>query len=129
MFVYGTLLNDEVLEIILGRRPVKRSASLQGYKRVKVSGQRYPAILPDENSKVDGAILTGLSDSDLKHLDEYEGREYEKVAVVVVAGDVSQRCMTYMFRPEYNDLLSNEAWSNESFRKNYLQRFLKEFKD
>lgn len=130
VFVYGTLLNDEVLKIILGHIPVKRSAQLYGYKRVKVLGQLYPAILPDENGKVDGAILTALSDTDLKHLDEYEGMQYEKQPVLVsVSADVSQHCTTYVFRPEYYKLLSSEAWSNESFRENCLQQFLKEIKE
>jgi gamma-glutamylcyclotransferase (GGCT)/AIG2-like uncharacterized protein YtfP len=134
IFVYGTLLNDEVLENILGHIPTKCSAQLHGYKRVKVLGEKYPAILPDENSKVDGVILIELSATDLKYLDEYEGMHYERQSVLVsavtsVSGDLNQPCTTYVFRPEYYNLLASEAWSNESFRENHLQRFLREIKE
>lgn len=130
VFVYGTLLNDEVLEVILGHTPTKCSAQLHGYKRVKVLGQMYPAILPDENSKVDGAILTELTARDLKRLDEYEGLYYERMPVLVsVAGDLSQHCTTYIFRSEYYKLLSSETWSNKNFRENCLQQFLREIKE
>lgn len=130
VFVYGTLLNDEVLKILLGHIPTKRVAELHGYKRVQVIGQRYPAILRDANSKVEGALLTELSDTDLQRLDEYEAEQYERIAAFVsVAGGERRECMTYVFRPEYSSLLSSEAWSNESFRAKYLQRFLKEIKE
>ncbi len=126
IFVYGTLLNDEVLEIILEYIPVKHSARLDGYKRVKVRGENYPAILADKNSEVEGALITALSDIDLKRLDEYEGGYYERIPVVVtMPGEVSQQCMTYVFRAEYCQLLSSEAWSNGHFREKHLQQFLR----
>jgi gamma-glutamylcyclotransferase (GGCT)/AIG2-like uncharacterized protein YtfP len=45
-FVYGTLMADEVLKLLIKRVPVSRKATLSGYARHKVKGQVFPAIIP-----------------------------------------------------------------------------------
>lgn len=125
IFVYGTLLNDEVLKILFGSTLTKYRARLPGYKRVKVRGEPYPAIRADGSSGVDGALITGLSSDDLIRLDQYEGRYYKRESVVVyINGNVPQHCQTYVFRPQYYEFLSSEAWCNKSFRKEHMQFFL-----
>ncbi len=123
--MYGTLLNDEVLNIVLGHVPVQTPARLKAYTRVKVVGEHYPVIRPHEDGDVAGALLVNLSASDLRCLDDYEGPQYirENVQVELPNGEFEQ-CMTYVFKTEYHSALSNEPWSNEEFREKHLEGFL-----
>jgi len=125
IFVYGTLLNNEILDIILGHTPEKHTAYLEGYKRVTVLGEKYPAIFPEEGCTVAGALITGLNDADIARLDDYEDICYSRQAVVVTLEDSTPHdCMTYIYRPYYYDDLSDNAWSNNDFREHHLQAFL-----
>ena len=69
-FVYGTLMADEVLKLLIQRVPVSRSAHVTGFTRYKVKGQVFPAIIPSEKTaKVNGKVLLDLTDKELHVLD------------------------------------------------------------
>lgn len=130
VFVYGTLLNDEILSVLLNQVPVKVHANLSGFKRVKVMGESYPAIYPDQDNQVDGALLVGLKYHDLICLDAFEGSHYKRKTVsVCTKNEVIQNCMTYVFKPEYYKFLSSEPWCNKSFRQKHLKQFLYQLND
>ncbi|MFV8816818.1 gamma-glutamylcyclotransferase family protein [Haliea sp. E17] len=125
IFVYGTLLNDEVLRILLDQPLPKVGARLAGYRRVTVSGQMFPAIRPDGTSSVEGALVTGLDQCAISLLDEYEGRFYRRESVVVYLDCGTPRhCQTYVFQPRYYDFLSAEAWCNDHFRECHMSQYL-----
>ncbi|KAL3154433.1 hypothetical protein ABBQ32_013904 [Trebouxia sp. C0010 RCD-2024] len=46
VFVYGTLLSDEIVKILLRRSPESYAATVKGYSRYRIQGRVYPAILP-----------------------------------------------------------------------------------
>ena len=47
---------------------------MKGYKRCKVIGAIYPAILKgDAKDETSGVLLKGLSSQDITRLDQYEG--------------------------------------------------------
>ncbi|KAI3967889.1 hypothetical protein MKX01_027072, partial [Papaver californicum] len=54
VFVYGSLLADDVVRVLLNRVPRNSPAILDNFKRFSVKGCVYPAILPVENTKVTG---------------------------------------------------------------------------
>ena len=57
MFVYGTLMADEVVHVLLKRNPQKTPAILHGYVRHRVNNHVYPAIVPGtSNDKVTGVV-------------------------------------------------------------------------
>lgn len=45
-FVYGTLMAEEVLKLLIKRVPANKPATLAGYSRHRVKGQVFPAIIP-----------------------------------------------------------------------------------
>lgn len=60
-FVYGTLMADEVLHLLIKRVPTAKPATLNGYIRHRVKGQVFPAIVPAaKESKVHGQVGLGL---------------------------------------------------------------------
>jgi gamma-glutamylcyclotransferase (GGCT)/AIG2-like uncharacterized protein YtfP len=56
-FVYGTLMADEVLKLLIKRVPSSQKATLAGYCRHRVKGQVFPAIVPaTATNKVVGKV-------------------------------------------------------------------------
>jgi hypothetical protein len=56
-FVYGTLMAEEVLKLLIKRVPAHKPAVLPGYARHRVKGQVFPAIIPaTPQDKVHGMV-------------------------------------------------------------------------
>eukprot|EP01062_Namystynia_karyoxenos_P049657 TRINITY_DN38103_c0_g1_i2.p2 TRINITY_DN38103_c0_g1~~TRINITY_DN38103_c0_g1_i2.p2 ORF type:complete len:207 (+),score=72.87 TRINITY_DN38103_c0_g1_i2:74-622(+) len=89
LFVYGSLMWRSVLSAVIGRVPAARGALLAGYRRRKVAGQPYPALVSDPQSvdPVRGLLLSGLAEAEQRVLDFFEDDEYRRVAVRVRAAD------------------------------------------
>lgn len=125
IFVYGTLLNNEILERLLGFLPIKSDAILYSYKRLQILGEVYPAIRPSKEDYVEGAVLSDLSKEHMLILDEYESIEYERESVAVQLPNGERTyCDTYVYKPEYYWQLSEKPWSNNEFRKKHLKEYL-----
>ena len=89
LFVYGTLMDEERLEQLTGRRFPRRRATLEGYVRV-VAAHGYPTVVPQAGGRVDGILVEGVDAASLAALDDYEdaGRLYaRRPAAVLVDGE------------------------------------------
>ena len=125
LFVYGSLMNDEVTDCLLGVKLNKQPAVLNDYRRVAVADGSYPAIFPCEGDSVEGLLVSGLTLGQWAMLDEFEGEQYQLDAVsVVLAGQSAVDCYAYAFRPECYEFLSDSIWSNEVFRREHMLIFL-----
>lgn len=87
VFVYGSLMDDEVVNTLLKRVPSSSNAILPDHRRYRIKGRDYPAILPVQNEKVKGKVLFGITDSELEVLDIFEDEEYERRSVSVTTSD------------------------------------------
>ncbi|XP_017629662.1 AIG2-like protein D isoform X2 [Gossypium arboreum] len=83
VFVYGSLLSDDVVRVLLNRVPPSSAALLNHFRRFSIKGRVYPAILPVQNRDVSGRVLIGISDPELYILDEFEDVEYQRTRVEV----------------------------------------------
>ena len=106
LFVYGTLMSEEVLRTLLGRVPRMRAGKLRGYERWCVAGQTYPAILQSTDTDaaaaaaVDGQLLEGLVPRELRALDYYEDDGYVRSVVTVTAADAQAvQALVYSWPP------------------------------
>ncbi|KAB5513689.1 hypothetical protein DKX38_027595 [Salix brachista] len=95
VFMYGSLLADDVVRALLSRTPQSSPAILNGQFSIK--GRVYPAILPVENKKVRGKVLQGITDLELYILDEFEDVEYERVTVDVSLMDSSNKSQAFAY--------------------------------
>ena len=87
VFVYGSLMAPEVLQVLIGRTPsIIEPVYLKNYNRWKVKGYVFPGMIPSsyDNSKfnnneslVKGKLLMNLSPSEQSVLDWFEGDEYK----------------------------------------------------
>ena len=125
LFVYGSLLNDEVTDALLGAPLSRQPATLHGYQRVVVKGESYPGIFVDESACVEGQVITGLTAEQWQQLDTFEGEYYARETVTVtLATGVAIACDVYVIKPEYVDKLSSEPWSNRHFRETLMNQFV-----
>ncbi|CEM15373.1 unnamed protein product [Vitrella brassicaformis CCMP3155] len=96
IFVYGSLMADEVLTTLLSRIPESRAASVRGFQRLFVKGQTFPAIMRADASTpattaappiVRGRLLLDVTDVERQILDAFEDDGYEVEEVMVEYDD------------------------------------------
>ncbi|KAM7267544.1 hypothetical protein ACFE04_009710 [Oxalis oulophora] len=94
--------------------------------RFSIKGRVYPAILPLENSKVNGRVLLGITDHERFILDEFEDVEYEKSTVDVTLVDSCEmlKADTYVWSDKNDPNLYGE-WDFEQWKKVHMDDFLK----
>ena len=81
LFLYGTLLDPDLLSTFAGRPVSLIPATLQGWRRVALPDGRYPT-LRRARSTVVGALAT-VDSATLARLAAYEGPAYRLTPVVV----------------------------------------------
>lgn len=128
IFVYGSLMFDDVWHRLTANRYRKVDAELEGYIRLKVKGEDYPGIIPSADNRVSGEVIFNVSADDIKQLDVFEGEYYYRETVKVLSGSTAYQAETYVFRKKYQSLLSNEEWQIEGFRNSGLSSFLSRYK-
>ena len=96
LFVYGTLLDDDRLQAVVGRRLPRRAARLARHRRIWPAGE-YPYLVPDPTASVEGVLIEGLDVRTLAALDAYEavGHLYVRERVVVTCDGTRMRCWVY----------------------------------
>ncbi|KAI9354182.1 hypothetical protein BD770DRAFT_392576, partial [Pilaira anomala] len=88
-FFYGSLMSNAVLgRVLCGAQASEKektlklnsirflTARLKGYTRSSLKGEEYPAITlnkNDDESQVNGILVQGLTEKDIKALDVFEG--------------------------------------------------------
>jgi len=80
MFFFGTLMDADVLALVLGHslETVRiEPASVRGVRRVHVAGRSYPMLRPHPGGRVEGHLVGGLTVQDRARLAYYEGWEYD----------------------------------------------------
>ncbi len=94
LFVYGTLVEPAIREQLLGRRIMASEARLPGFER---RSGRYYYVVRKDGAETAGMILRGLSEDDLRVLDEYEEvpHLYTRERAVAVTAEGRVRCWVY----------------------------------
>ncbi|XP_022962549.1 AIG2-like protein D [Cucurbita moschata] len=125
VFVYGSLLADDIVRVLFGRVPQSFPAVLDGFHRFSIRERVYPAILPVEKKKVTGRVLLGVTSPELDILDIFEDVEYERRAVEVSLVDGSEKltALTYVWSNGRDPNLYGE-WNFEEWKQSRLDDFV-----
>ena len=125
LFIYGTLLDDEVLSAVLGHdcRSIQSVEAEAPFMRVfKVAHVDYPCLLDGQDSDVaEGALLTGLSNDDIAKLDQFEGDNYKRSPLDVISEN--RLVKTWAYQPLIV-LETDGAWSFDKWSKEGRTAFL-----
>ncbi|XP_047338507.1 AIG2-like protein D [Impatiens glandulifera] len=126
VFVYGSLLADDVVRVLLHRIPHSSPAILNGYHRFSIKGRVYPAIIPVENKQVAGKVLLDLTNRELDILDAFEDFEYERHTVEVSLADKFEKLQTYAYVwANREDPYLYGSWDFEEWTKVHKDDFMK----
>ena len=126
-FFFGTLMDEEVLTLVVGRRSsaqVRRPAVLSGYRRVKARGVSYPVIVNADNGSVDGLLVSGFDRTAAARLAAYEGAAYETAEVTVSTAGRSHRALVFVPRPDGGLVPLDEDWLYEEWRRRHRATFV-----
>ena len=116
LFVFGTLRDVHVLELVLGRDPAHvraRAAWLEDHHTVTLPDETYPVLARRPGGRVRGQLLS-LDAGELERIAFFEGEEYgfESATVVTVAGVLERAmlCGDRSTRPGRRPPWSLEEW-------------------
>ena len=116
LFIYGSLLFDDVFEAVTGVRLQSQPATLREFGRYRVAGASYPAIVPEAGASTTGAIILDVDLATIAALDRFEGDMYERCRVQVMlpaGGRVDAE--TYVFVESARRHLTGDPWKPEEF--------------
>ncbi|MDF4250539.1 gamma-glutamylcyclotransferase family protein [Streptomyces sp. WMMB303] len=91
LFVYGTLRFDRILTALLGRVPPGTPATAPGWRTAALAGRPYPGLVPSAGHTAAGLLLTGLSGTEWRALDDFEDDAYELRRLAAERGPGSER--------------------------------------
>ena len=133
LFVYGTLMAPEVMEVLLNRVPAMRPARLEGFERWSLDGAVFPAVRRAAGGRVTGLLVDGLSTDEQAILDWFEDDGYELLPVRVCPldrphdGAVDAGVYSWPARRADDplaDLRVGVPWSYEDFRRRHLPAYI-----
>ncbi len=101
LFVYGTLMQSDVVAAVTGTSFASKPARLPGYRRISLAGH-YPYIVAEDDAFVDGLLLLDVDAAALAKLDAYEdeGVLYVRRTVSVLVDGQPHACQTYVGNPD-----------------------------
>ena len=122
--VYGTLLDAEVRQMVLGPCGVS-GATLAGWDRVYVAGAIYPAVRERADAETDVLVLEGLEPDAIARGDAFEGAEYQRRALPLTFTADGSRGEAMVYVPTLEVRLSNQPWTYDAaWRTAHLPVFL-----
>jgi gamma-glutamylcyclotransferase (GGCT)/AIG2-like uncharacterized protein YtfP len=107
---------EDIMRAVSGHRAAHEPATLDGFSRHPVTGQRYPGIRPHAGGRVVGVLYRDLPAQALARLDAFEGEQYvRRIVRVTLADGAMLRAATYVFKAAYAHLLGPGEWDFDAF--------------
>lgn len=126
LFVFGSLRDSEVLEVVLGRPAADirtLGARLPGYRVVRLPDETYPVLVWAPESNVSGELLRGLSAEDFERIAFFENQEYRFEPCTVTLEDGSRRDALYCGENQ-TEPGAHEPWRLETWQRIHKTAFL-----
>jgi gamma-glutamylcyclotransferase (GGCT)/AIG2-like uncharacterized protein YtfP len=116
LFAYGSLICEDIMGSVAGPCESLGEASLRDHRRLEVTGEHYPGMIPAPGFSVLGRVYGGISDAGLDRLDRFEGDMYQRCEVEVELADGTRLVVfTYLIRDACRHRLASREWHLEAF--------------
>lgn len=117
IFVYGSLMDREIMNHASGSDPIGEKAVLPDFGRYQVKNVQYPGMRKEQGNQVDGLLYLDVGPDAVNRLDIFEGDMYTRMEVEVRLEEKNEvrRAMAYVVNDEYVHTLSSSGWSFEEF--------------
>ena len=126
LFVYGTLMDEEIFQIVAGERPSSDQAVLHGHIRKQVIGEVYPAIIEQSGHEVAGILYYHLTEAALNRLDRFEGDQYDRCSLEVsLQSGQFVDAQVYVFAEKSKRRLAPDNWDYQTFLDTGKELFLR----
>ncbi len=125
-FFFGSLMDQEVLEIVAGRTVLKEEmiiADLPGYRRVSVANETYPALQHTPESTVEGLLVESLDATESLRVIYFEGEEYKPEEVQLKLKN-QKPVSAFCFLPSPDLPTIDLEWNFKEWQKQHLEEFL-----
>ena len=123
VFTYGSLMFAEVWQRVVRGQYRSMPVTLAGHARFAVRDETYPGMIERTGAQVVGVLYFDVDTADLAALDHFEGLDYRRIAVSVMAdGGEAFDAESYLYLPAQK--LLDQPWDPEAFQ---MQRFLQTY--
>ena len=120
LFVYGSLLFPEVVEILLDHDRPRQDVIVPGWRVVALPNQVYPTLVRDDASTASGHLMLDLTPTDWRTLDAFENDAYDLARVH--PAHVADHA--YAFVSADPSHYGGGAWHVEHFVRDALKAYL-----
>lgn len=125
LFTYGSLMCNDIMQIVSGMSAPHQKGLLDGYYRSQILGETYPAIVAQPGRQVEGVVYFNLSANALAKLDTFEGAYYTREEITVTCENMQLvSAMAYILKPDYHHILNGKPWNFNSFLATGKKEFL-----
>ncbi|QDS99382.1 gamma-glutamylcyclotransferase family protein [Adhaeretor mobilis] len=132
LFAYGTLVFEDIWQLIVGRVVQSRAATLRGYEVRRAEGDLYPVMfeseVSDESSAIEnvpGFVYYDLTESEFQRLDDYEsGLYYRRTVLPLLEDGTVIRCDSYVLPQRNLQYASELPWTQQWFAQHAKQRYM-----
>ncbi len=125
LFVYGTLMCEDIFEKVTGIIPIAQKATLRGFRRFSIKNEHYPGVVGQDGYQVEGLVYDNIPEQCWELLDSFEGDMYHRRAVKIhlVNGKIVD-AFVYVVKAEYTHLMEECDWSLGRFVTSGKTRFV-----
>jgi hypothetical protein len=127
LFLFGTLMDPDVQEGVLGRAVAPEElepATLPGWRRVRALQAGYPLILPDPVGRVEGLLFPRPSRRDRLRILHFESEEYAPFPVTVLRADGGTQAAEAFVALDGMLATDGEAWHLAAWAVEHKALFL-----
>lgn len=117
LFVYGTLVLDDVIRTLIDRVPASQDTSAPGWRAARLSGLPYPGLIADHEGEAPGRVYTDLSEDEWAVLDAFEDPRYVVRPVKLHQG---RRALAYVWPGE----ALAQSWAVNSLDGDDMEAYL-----
>lgn len=129
VFVYGTLMDFDVLACVLNVRAVGAGrlipAKLKGHRRFALKGRAYPSLARDDASAVEGFVFQDCTPGEWAKLVHYENADYTPVAVNAETGQGVRHARAFLGGPKHARLDAGRDWSFADWTRRDKSAYMK----
>ncbi|HUF56645.1 MAG TPA: NUDIX domain-containing protein [Thermohalobaculum sp.] len=116
LFLYGSLRDEELMAIVLGRAPeAPRPARAPGYAVRRLADEDYPVLVPADGEVAEGLLIDPPGPRELDRLSFYEGEEFEIGELEVESARGAERAA--FFRPTVKAAATGARWDFRRWRE------------
>jgi gamma-glutamylcyclotransferase (GGCT)/AIG2-like uncharacterized protein YtfP len=94
LFVYGTLVLDQVVTTLIDRVPTFEATSARGWRVARLPDRFYPGLVPDQHGQAPGRVYLDLSPAEWAAIDAFEDPSYALAEIQVASG---RRALAYVW--------------------------------